>query len=86
MSEFPLPARSFIEPCFRPGDLVFLISVPPTLTSGLPEEDQNAIRSTVGTRVKFVGMTRGQAEIEFRDGRGGEHTIWVDIDRIISWC
>lgn len=69
-------------PHMRPGELVLLVSVPLALTSELPEEDQDAIRCAVGTRVKFAGMTYGQAEIEFRDKLGVEHTIWVDTDRI----
>jgi hypothetical protein len=66
----------------QPGDLVLLLSVPSTLTADLPEEDQTAIRSAVGTPVTFTGMTYGQAELEFKDSHGDEHTIWVDADRI----
>ena len=69
-------------PGLQPGDLVVLIGVPATLFSGLPEEDQTAIRSVIGKPVKFAGMAYGQAELEFKDGHGDEHTIWVDIDRI----
>jgi hypothetical protein len=69
-------------PNMQPGDVVVLISVPATIFSGLPEEDQTAIRSVIGKPVKFSGITYGQAELEFRDGRGDEHTIWVDTDRI----
>ena len=66
----------------QPGDLVIILSVPPTLLSGLPEEDQTAIRSVIGKPVKFAGMSYGQAEIEFRDDQGDEHTIWIDADQI----
>jgi hypothetical protein len=66
----------------QPGDLVVLISVPPTLFSGLPEEDKEAIESVIGKPVKFSGMSYGQAELEFKDSHGDEHTIWVDTDRI----
>jgi hypothetical protein len=69
-------------PNMQPGDLVVLISVPSVLFSGLPEEDQAAIRSVIGKQVKFAGIAYGQAEIEFKDDRGDEHTIWVDADRI----
>jgi hypothetical protein len=69
-------------PNMQPGDLVVLISVPQALFSGLPEEDQTAIRSVIGKQVKFAGITYGQAEIEFKDDRGDEHTIWVDTDLI----
>jgi hypothetical protein len=69
-------------PNMQPGDLVVLISVPPAFFSDLPEEDQMAIRSVIGKTVKFSGIAYGQAELEFRDAHGDEHTIWVDTDRI----
>jgi hypothetical protein len=69
-------------PNMQPGDLVVLLSVPATLMSGLPEADQIAIRSVIGKPVKFAGITYGQAELEFSDSHGDEHTIWVDADRI----
>jgi hypothetical protein len=69
-------------PNIQPGDLVVLISVPPGLIAGLPEEDQTAIRSVIGKPVKFAGMVYGQAELEFKDTQGAEHTIWVDTDQI----
>jgi hypothetical protein len=64
------------------GDLAVLISVSPALIAGLPEEDQTAIRSVVGKPVKFAGISYGQAELEFKDTHGDEHTIWVDTDQI----
>ena len=66
----------------HPGDLVVILSVPPTLLSGLPADDQTAIRSVIGKPVKFAGMAYGQAELEFRDSRGDEHSIWIDVDQI----
>lgn len=69
-------------PTFRPGDRVVLISVQPTLMSGLPREDQEAICSAIGKTVRFAGFSYGQAEVEFKDGNGDEHTIWVDTDCI----
>jgi hypothetical protein len=69
-------------PNLQPGDLVIILSVPPTLLSGLPEDDQIAIRSIVGKPVKFSGISYGQAEIEFRDDNGDQHTIWIDTDQI----
>jgi len=66
----------------QPGDLVVLISVPAAMFSGLPEEDQMAIRSVIGKTVTFTGITYGQAELEFKDDRGDDHTIWVDTNRI----
>lgn len=66
----------------QPGDLVLLIRAPQALVSGLPEEDQAAIRAVVGKPIKFAGIAYGQAELEFRDGDGDDHTIWVDPDLI----
>jgi hypothetical protein len=66
----------------HPGDLVVILRLPPTLLSGLPEDDQTEIRSIIGKPVKFTGMSYGQAEIEFKDSRGDEHTIWIDVDQI----
>jgi hypothetical protein len=62
----------------KPGDLVILTSAPPSLLKGLPQEDQTAIRSIVGRPVTFAGMSFGQAELEFTDGGGDGHTIWVE--------
>jgi hypothetical protein len=67
----------------QPGDLVILKSVPTSLLHDLPEEDQTAIRKVIGKPVTLAGFTYGQAELEFRDGHGDEHTIWVDTDRIM---
>ena len=69
-------------PNLQPGDLVILRSVPASLLTGLPDEDQAAIRDAIGKTVKFAGITYGQAELEFRDRQGDVHTIWVDTDRI----
>jgi hypothetical protein len=66
----------------QPGDLVILLSVPSNVINGLPKDDQMAIRSVIGKTVKFSGISFDQAEIEFRDGYGDTHTIWVDPDRI----
>jgi hypothetical protein len=65
-------------PDFEPGRLVILGSATPELLKGLPEEDQIAIRAIVGRPVTYVGHTYGQAEIEFVDGSGDGHTIWVE--------
>jgi hypothetical protein len=69
-------------PNLQPGDLVVLLSVPATLMVGLPEEDQTEIRNVIGKPVRFAGMAYGQAELEFRDSHGDEHTIWVETDLI----
>lgn len=67
-------------PRFQPGDRVILTTAPTSLLRGLPKEDQNAIRSIVGKPVVLAGFSYGQAEVEFTDSQGDEHTIWVDAD------
>ena len=69
-------------PNLQPGDFVVLLSIPPLLIRGLPDEDQAAIRDAVGKRVLFAGFSYGKAEIEFKDSHGDDHTIWVDTDQI----
>ncbi|HLY44008.1 MAG TPA: hypothetical protein VKQ73_00410 [Stellaceae bacterium] len=63
---------------FRPGDRVILTSAPASLLRGLPKEDQKAIRSMVGQPVTLAGFSYGQAELEFIDAQGDDHTIWVE--------
>jgi hypothetical protein len=60
------------------GDMVILASLPPGLLQGLPEEDQAAIRSIIGRPVRLASYSFGQAELEFVDGAGDEHSIWVE--------
>ncbi|HZK89475.1 MAG TPA: hypothetical protein VFC56_04940 [Stellaceae bacterium] len=63
---------------FEPGDRVILTSVSVALLRGLPKEDQKAIRSIVGRPVLLAGFSSGQAELEFTDDQGDDHTIWVE--------
>jgi hypothetical protein len=63
---------------FEPGRMVVLSTLPSELLSGLPEEDQIAIRSMVGHPVVFAGYSYGQAEIEFTDSQGDGHSICVE--------
>jgi hypothetical protein len=63
----------------EPGRSVILVSAPLALLAGLPEEDQQAVRSIVGRPVTYVGPNYGQAELEFVDNDGDGHTIWVDF-------
>jgi hypothetical protein len=65
-------------PDVRPGQMVILKSIPPTLLRGLPLEDQEAILAIVGRPVAFAGYSYGQAEIEFVDEAGDGHSIWVE--------
>jgi hypothetical protein len=66
----------------KPGAFVVLTRTPSSLLQGLPTEDQNAIRSIVGRPVTFTGFSYGQAELEFTDGQGDDHTIWVETNLI----
>ena len=63
---------------FRPGDQVILTAAPDSLIYGQPTEDQKAIRAIVGRPVTLAGFGYGQAELEFKDARGDDHTIWVE--------
>jgi hypothetical protein len=65
-------------PEFEPGRKVVLTMLPPGLLRGLPEEDQAAIRSIIGRPVTLAGYRFGHAELEFIDGAGDYHSIWVE--------
>jgi hypothetical protein len=71
-------------PDLEPGTLVILAEAPSSLLRGLSKEDQKAIESIVGKLVMFVGFTYGQAELEFTDTQGDDHTIWVEKNLIRS--
>jgi precorrin isomerase len=67
----------------QPGRLVILTRAPSSLFVGLPKEDQSAIKAIVGHPVTFVGYNEyGEAELEFTDDDGDDHTIWVAADLI----
>jgi hypothetical protein len=36
----------------------------------------------IGKTVTFVGLSYGQAEIQFKDSDGSDHTIWVESDQL----
>lgn len=63
---------------FQIGQKVFLNVLPPGLLGGLLEEDQVAIQAIIGHPVTLAGYSYGQAELEFVDSAGDEHTIWVE--------
>jgi hypothetical protein len=69
-------------PDLEPGALVILTSAPSSLLQGLPKEDQIAIQAIVGRPVTLAGFTYGQAELEFTDTQGDDHTIWVEKNLI----
>lgn len=61
------------------GDMVILIDAPLSLLGGLPDDDQQAIKSVVGKELLLVGFDKHKnAELEFADGQGVIHTIWVE--------
>lgn len=62
----------------EPGTLVVLKNAPVSLLQGLPKEDRSAIKAIVGRPVLLAGFSYGQAELEFTDSHGDEHTIWVE--------
>jgi hypothetical protein len=62
----------------EPGDMVILLEAVPGLLEGLPSADQKAIAEVVGKPILFVGYDEtGRAELEFTDGRGEIHSIYV---------
>jgi hypothetical protein len=75
---------------FLVGENVVLVSLPPGLIDGLPDEDQRAIRAIVGKPVLLVGYDeRGYAELHFADPFDPQtntyshtHSIWVAPDFI----
>ena len=64
-------------PELEPGSMVVLTSLPPGLLTDLPDQDQRAIQSIVGQPVLLAGYSYGEAELEFVDSDGDNHSIWV---------
>lgn len=63
------------------NDDVLITSIPSELVSGLPREDQDAIKSCIGQDLTISGFdSHGNAEIEFIDHHGNPHTIWIRTD------
>jgi len=62
----------------NPGDTVALVSIPPGMLEGLPEEDQQAIKDAVGKPALLNQYDDdGRAEVEFKDRNGLIHFIYV---------
>lgn len=60
------------------GDNVRVVEIPAQLPCGLPQEDQLAIRQQVGRTLIIAAFNEdGHAELEFIDGSGCMHTIWL---------
>jgi len=63
----------------KPGEWVVLTEVPPGMLDGLPVEDQQAIVEVVGKPIVLNEYDdAGRAELEFKDGDGNFHFIFVD--------
>jgi hypothetical protein len=66
-----------------PGDMVILWQAVPRLLEGLPSADQKAIAEVVGKPILFVRYDEtGRAELEFTDGLGEIHSIYVSPEAI----
>lgn len=62
------------------GDRVRVVEIPPSLPRGLPDQDQLAIRGQVGKTLAIEDFNEaGDAELEFADGDGNIHTIWLEL-------
>lgn len=62
----------------KPGNRVILTELPPGFLHDVPEEDQQAIRDSVGKPVRLNEYDAdGRAELEFKDRNGCFHTLCV---------
>jgi hypothetical protein len=62
----------------KPGDTVVLTKLPPGMLNDLPMEDQKAISEVVGKPILLREYDHaGRAELEFKDGKGVIHFIYV---------
>lgn len=56
---------------------MILKGVPDGFLDDLPANDQQAIRAAIGQTVRIVQSGSELTEIEFDDGAGATHSIWV---------
>jgi len=62
----------------KPGDMVVLAKLPSGMLNDLPMEDQKAISEIVGKPTLLREYDdAGRAELEFKDGNGVVHFIYV---------
>lgn len=67
------------------GDEVVLSEAPAALLSGLPEEDQTAIKAQVGKKLTLNEFDAyGNAELEFIDQANVIHFIWVEPKYLVK--
>ena len=60
------------------GSKVRIPVAPDSLLSGMPEEDQSAIRAIISKKLFVKDFDQyGHVELHFRDKDGGYHYIWV---------
>lgn len=80
--KYPLEPISADEAPLAEGDMVFFKKAPEALISGLPLEDQEAIKAQEEKPMAIVGFDEyGHVELEFTSKEDGTykeiHTIWV---------
>lgn len=64
--------------CLQEGDATILLDVSAELLSGLPSEDQSAIKEQVGKALLVQGFDdHGNVELEFKSEDETIHFIWV---------
>jgi hypothetical protein len=67
----------------KPGEKVVLMGVPAGMLADLPVEDQQAINEVLGKPILLNGYDdAGRAELEFKDGNGVIHFIYVRTEFI----
>ena len=65
---------------------VLLVGLPPGFIDDLPHEDQQVLLDAVGKSAIFEWLREGgRAELEFSDGQGVRHFIYVDRQFIFRW-
>jgi len=67
----------------KPGDMVVLTKLPQGMLNGLPMEDQKALSEIVGKPILLREYDdAGRAELEFKDGKGVIHFIYVTPESV----
>ena len=65
----------------KPGDTVIVTRIPPGFLDDLPIEDQRAISAVIGKPIVLNEYDDdGRAELQFKDGEGAIHFIYVNAD------
>jgi len=62
----------------KPGDTVVLIGLSPGFLDDLPDEDKKAVSEIIGKPVRLNEYEEdGRAELEFKDGDGNLHFVYI---------